>query len=185
ALPLRDGRVSRAPGAFVRMDGARPEPLRPAPRLGADAAALDGARTPLCPRGGSGLPLAGIRVIEVGSGAVAPEVTRILGEFGADVIKIESRAQIDFMRLQGTDIESSVGWSSSNRNKRSVLLDMKHPEGRRIAAELFSRADVVVENNTAGVMTRLGVNYESLAAQNPRIVYLSSQAVGATGPSRT
>jgi crotonobetainyl-CoA:carnitine CoA-transferase CaiB-like acyl-CoA transferase len=87
------------------------------------------------------------------------------------------------MRLQGTTIETSMGWSSSNRNKRSVLLDLKHPEGRRLGAALFDRADVVVENNTAGVMARLGVDYETLSARNPRLVYLSSQAFGATGPA--
>jgi crotonobetainyl-CoA:carnitine CoA-transferase CaiB-like acyl-CoA transferase len=181
-FPLPDGRTARAPGGFVRMASARPVPPRPAPALGAGPEALAGTRAPLAPRGGGGLPLAGIRVVELGSGAVAPEVTRILGEFGADVIKIESRTQIDFMRLQGSNIEASVGWSSSNRNKRSVLVDLKHPEGRRIGHALFERADVVVENNTGGVMARLGVDYPTLARHNPRLVYLSSQAFGASGP---
>ncbi len=183
ALP--GGRTVRAPAAFVRMADSLPIPASPAPLLGGGLDALDGQRTPVVPAGGAGFPLDGIRVIEVGSGAVAPEITRILGELGADVIKIESTRQLDFMRLQGANIEASMGWASSNRNKRSVRIDLQNPDGRRIGQELARKAHVIVENNTACVMDRLGLGYAEVSVTNPRVVYLSSQAFGATGPSST
>jgi benzylsuccinate CoA-transferase BbsF subunit len=144
---------------------------------------LDGPPVRVDANGGPGLPLHGVRVIEVGTGAVAPEIARLLGVLGADVIKLESRTQVDFMRLQGPNIEASPGWASSNRNKRSVGIDLKHSDGRTLARSLARVADVIVENNTAGVMERLGLGYQEVATSNPRIVYLSSQAFGATGPA--
>ena len=182
-LDLPDGTTVQAPGAFVRMNGARPTPPTPAPALGGDISTLAGQRNRQKPVGGGGPPLNGIRVIEVGSGAVAPEIARLLGAFGADVIKLESMSQIDFMRLQAPDRESSAAWSSSSRNKRSVLLDLKHPQGAATALRLAAEADILVENNKHGVMDRLGLGYEVVAKANPSIVYLSSQAFGATGPS--
>ncbi len=180
---LPSGRKVRAPGGFVRMDGAAPISPSPAPALKPSLEALDGIRTTLAPSGSSALPLAGIRAIEVGSGAVAPEIARILGELGADVIKLESRRQIDFMRLQGANIEASMGWASSNRSKRSVRLDLQSPRGREISQALAAQADIIIENNTAGVMDRLGIGYADVSATNPEVVYVSSQAFGATGPS--
>ena len=182
---LPSGREVRAPGAFVRMGDRRPSsPLPPLddPR-GLDS--LKGQREPLRPLNrpvGGPEPLSGLRVVEVGSGAVAPEICRLLGELGADVIKLESRNQLDFMRLQGSSIEASGGWSSSNRNKRSVQIDLKHSEGRRLGFTLASLADVIVENNTGGVMERLGIGYHAVASANPKVVYVSSQAFGSTGP---
>ncbi|HWO93460.1 MAG TPA: CoA transferase, partial [Dehalococcoidia bacterium] len=177
---------ARAPGAFVRMADHPPGSPRPAPSPGADESVLAGPRAAAGGQGGDGrLPLAGLRVIEVGSGAVAPEITRILGEFGADVIKLESMMQVDFMRLMGQpgSVEASPGYASSNRSKRSLALNLKHPEANRLAQALADKADVIVENNTAGVMSRLGLDYPTLAARNPRLIYLSSQAFGATGPA--
>ena len=175
------GSTMRAPGTFVRMADAQPGPLKAPIPVAFDA--LEGPPITVAPGDGNGAPLAGIRVIEVGSGAVAPEITRVLAVLGADVIKIESMAQIDFMRLQAPNIESSSGWSSSNRNKRSVKLDIKHPDGREVGRALARAADVIVENNTAGVMDRLGIGYADVARENPTIVYLSSQAFGGTGPA--
>ncbi len=181
---LLDDTIVRAPWGFVRMSDETPGPLPSAPDLDANnLGILSGHRERQAPVGGEGAPLAGIRVIEVGSGAVAPEITRVLGVLGADVIKLESKGQLDFMRLQGPNIESSSGWTSSNRNKRSVVVDMKNPEGRAVAQALARAADIIVENNTAGVMDRLGVGYADVARENPRIVYVSSQAFGATGPA--
>lgn len=183
SFPLSSGKTTRAPGAYVRMAGERPTSPSPAPELGGSADALAGSPVHVTARGGSnGLMLEGIKVVEVGSGAVAPEIARILGEFGADVVKVESRKQIDFMRLQAPNLEASMGWSSSNRNKRSVLIDLKSEEGRRIGIELAKTADVLVENNTGGVMQRLGMDYESVSTVNPGVIYLSSQALGGSGP---
>ena len=180
---LPGGRVVRGPGAFVRMADTTPASLSAPSAPGQGLESLAGKRAAFVATGETGLPLAGVRVVEVGSGAVAPEITRILGELGADVIKIESMRQIDFMRLQGAGIEASSGWSSSNRNKRSVVLDLKHPDGRRVGQELAHRADIIVENNTACVMERMGIGYDEVSKANPKVVYVSSQAFGATGPS--
>ncbi len=182
---LPDGRESLAPSSFAPMNGTRPAKLAPAPALGAGLAALASADdwSGVAPAGGDGPPLSGVRVIEVGAGAVAPEITRLLGVLGADVIKLESMSQIDFMRLQGAGTEASAPWSSSNRNKRSVNLDLKHERGKEVALRLAKEADIIVENNTFGVMARLGLDYAAVAEVNPAIVYLSSQAFGGTGPS--
>jgi crotonobetainyl-CoA:carnitine CoA-transferase CaiB-like acyl-CoA transferase len=182
SFPLPGASSVPAPGTFVRMAGRRPSPPRPAPGLEADAP-LATVPVAVTRSGGDGLPLAGIRVIEVGSGAVGPEIARMLAVLGADTVKVESASQVDFMRLQGPDIESSAPWSSSSRNKRSLRLNLRHEEGRRLASALAACADVIVENNTAGVMDRLGIGYADVAEANPGIVYVSSQAFGATGPA--
>ncbi|MDP6605287.1 MAG: CoA transferase [Dehalococcoidia bacterium] len=199
-FPLPDGKTVRAPGTYVRM--ADREPQSPTAGASADPLADPLAGPPVRTSalgsnagdggdrggggdGGGGLMLEGVRIVEVGSGAVAPEITRVLGEFGADVIKLESKTQIDFMRLQGANLESSLGWASSNRSKRSVLVDLKSAAGREIGKALVRAADVVVENNTAGVMDRLGIDYEAARETNPDLIYVSSQAMGATGPYRS
>lgn len=124
-----------------------------------------------------------IRVVELGSGGVAPEASRHFGLFGADVIKVEHPAAMDFMRLTaGPGMhEHTANWASSNRNKRSVEIDLKSSEGRATMLRLLTVADVFFENNTGGVCDRLGIGYEAVAAVNPRIVYCSSQLFGATG----
>lgn len=183
SIPTPGPSPSLAPGAFVRMAGARPGPPGPAP---VQLDALDVLAAPPVqahPVAVEGLPLSGIRVIEVGTGAVAPEIARLLGTLGADVIKLESSAQVDFMRLQGPNVESSPGWASSNRNKRSIRINLKDPVGRVLGRQLARVTDVIVENNTAGVMDRLGLGYDDVARDNPTIVYLSSQAFGASGPN--
>jgi crotonobetainyl-CoA:carnitine CoA-transferase CaiB-like acyl-CoA transferase len=179
ALP--DGKTVRAPGTYVRMADRKPE----SPVPGGSEDTLAGPPIRMTERGGDRLMLDGIKIVEVGSGAVAPEIARVLGEFGADVIKLESKTQIDFMRLQGSDLESSMGWASSNRSKRSVLVDLKSAMGREIGRALVRAADVVVENNTGGVMARLGIDYEAARKTNPELIYVSSQAMGSTGPYRS
>ena len=130
-----------------------------------------------------GLSFSQIRVVELGSGGVAPEATRHLALFGADVIKVEHLSAPDFMRTTaGPGMhEYTANWASSNRNKRSVEIDLKTGEGRRQMFELLSNADVFIENNSGGVCDRLGIGYEAISAINPRIVYCSSQIFGATG----
>lgn len=183
SFPVPGVDLARAPGAFVRMARSRPAPPAPAPAATASLDQLVAPPVSVRAVTQKGLPLGSVRVIEVGTGAVAPEIARLLGTLGADVIKIESTAQIDFMRLQGPNIESSPGWASSNRNKRSVRINLKDPGGRSLGGQLARVADVIVENNTARVMERLGLGYDEVARENPGIVYLSSQAFGASGPN--
>jgi benzylsuccinate CoA-transferase BbsF subunit len=132
------------------------------------------------------LPLAGIRVISLGVGAVIPELCRIMGEFGADVIKVESRVNVDFMRRIGRggpeDVNGSPGFNESNRNKRSIAVNLKTKKGQEIVRRLVKISDVVAENNRAHVVQGWGLDYESVRQLKPDIIYISSQGFGRGGP---
>lgn len=137
------------------------------------------------------LPFAGMRVLSFCVGAVMPELTKIMGEFGADVIKIETEANVDLMRRTssvpppgGDAFNSNAGFNEANRSKRSLAINLKSDEGRKLMYRLIAQSDVVAENMRGGVMASLGVDYETVRAINPRIVYVSSQGFGASGPYR-
>ena len=120
------------------------------------------------------LPLAGIRVADFGHGGVGVEISRMLAEYGADVIKIESRTYPDFIRvvLGG---EMSPSFASSSRSKRGLGINAKTPEGRRLLLDLAAgagesaRFDVVVENGSTGVMDDLGLGYRDFSTANPDV----------------
>ena len=130
-------------------------------------------------------PLAGIVVVDFSQLAQGPFATQILGDLGAEIIKVEAPSG-DWMR--GYSLQNayaggmSVSFITYNRNKRSIVLDLKSPDGVDIARRLIDRADVVVENFRPGVMERLGLGYETLVARNPRIVYCASVGYGQDGP---
>ncbi|HEY5225858.1 MAG TPA: CoA transferase [Methylovirgula sp.] len=128
-------------------------------------------------------PLDGIKVIEVCTVAAGPYSAMLLADMGADVIKIEHPQGGDTMR-QWPPINDgfSENFASVNRNKRSVALDLKSPEDNKKARQLILGADVVLENNRPGVMGRLGLDFRSLSAANPRLVYCSISAFGQEGP---
>jgi len=128
------------------------------------------------------LPLEGIRVISFGTGAAVPDGCKILGELGADVIKIESKENLDFMRTIGLDINNIAGFNESNRNKRSFGINLKKDDGREIVKRLIKMSDIIAENFRGGVMKDLGLDYDSIRQINPNIVYLSSQGFGTGGP---
>jgi crotonobetainyl-CoA:carnitine CoA-transferase CaiB-like acyl-CoA transferase len=135
------------------------------------------------PRGeqGDGHPLRGVRVLDFGVGAVGVEAGRLLAEYGADVVKVETREAPDFIRV----IMSSYmnpSFASSSRSKRSFGVNLKSPEGVELVRRLIDGADVFIENNGTGVTERLGFGAEALHARNPRIVSFSSQMVGSYGP---
>jgi crotonobetainyl-CoA:carnitine CoA-transferase CaiB-like acyl-CoA transferase len=128
-------------------------------------------------------PLDGVRVVDFTRFLSGPYCTMILGDYGADVVKIERTGQGDDSR----DIAPFVNGESypsamPNRNKRSLALDLKSGVGQRVALELASRADVVVENFRPGVMGRLGLDYDTVRARNPDVVYASVTGYGQTGP---
>jgi crotonobetainyl-CoA:carnitine CoA-transferase CaiB-like acyl-CoA transferase len=129
-------------------------------------------------------PLAGIRVTDCTHMLAGPYCTWLLGALGADVIKIERRESGDFTREVApfTADNESLFFMSANRNKRSITLDLKAPRGKAIFHKLISTSDVLVENNRAGVMERLGFGYAALSALNPRLVYASISGFGQTGP---
>ena len=127
-------------------------------------------------------PLAGIRVVSLGTGGVVPDCVKTLAEMGADVIKIESKQNLDMMRTIGGDIDGVPGFNEINRNKRSFGVNLKTESGRELVRRLLEKSDVVTENFRAGVVERLDLDYESVRQIKPDIVYLSSQGFGKTGP---
>ena len=127
-------------------------------------------------------PLAGLKVIEICSTIAGPACTRLLADFGADVIKIEP-PEGDPVRQMGQQVGNvSLYAASILRNKRSIVLDLKTEGGRAIARELIARCDILVENNRPGVMERLGLGYEALSARNPGLVMVRISGYGQSGP---
>jgi len=127
-------------------------------------------------------PLQDLKVIEICSTIAGPACTRLLADFGADVIKIEP-PEGDPVRQMGQHLgDVSLYAASILRNKRSIVLDLKTAEGRELAAELITRADIVVENNRPGVMERLGLGYEAMSARNPGLVMVRISGYGQDGP---
>lgn len=130
------------------------------------------------------LPLSGIRVIDFTHIVAGPYCTSMLGDMGADVIKVERPGWGDDSRHydQVFPGESSAYFMGVNRSKRSLTLNLQDPEGLAIAKKLAAKADVLVESFRVGVLERLGLGYEELSGENPRLVYCSVSAFGSTGP---
>ncbi len=131
----------------------------------------------------TGQPLAGIRVIELGSMYAAPTAGRMLRDFGAEVIKIEDPTSGDFARQWQPQHEGlSIGFARLNSGKRSVALNMREAEGREIARTLIAGADVVIENFRPGRMEAWGMGWKDLSADQPRLVMTRVSGFGQTGP---
>ncbi|MCY4618009.1 MAG: CoA transferase [Chloroflexi bacterium] len=133
------------------------------------------------------LPLKGIRVIDFCWQAAGPLTTELMANLGADVIKIESDARIDTLRValnahDPPSIETGAFFQDCNTDKRSVNVNLSAPDGLRIAYDLIRDADVVTDNFTGGVMKRLGLGYDDLKKINPRIVCASFPVMGTWGP---
>jgi len=129
------------------------------------------------------LPLSDVRVIEFCNVAAGPYCGMLLGDMGADVIKVEHPQGGDTMRAWPPITDGySENFASVNRNKRSVTLDLKDPADCARARELVRGADVLIENNRPGVMKRLGLDYDTLKREQPRLVYCSISAYGQEGP---
>jgi succinate---hydroxymethylglutarate CoA-transferase len=128
-------------------------------------------------------PLAGIKVLDFTRLFAGPFCTMLLGDLGADVAKVEA-PEGDPIRYQGPPFYKDHAFSflAANRNKRSIVIDMKTEDGRALARKLALAADVIVENFRPGVMKRMGLDYESLSAENPRLIFVSMSGFGANGP---
>lgn len=131
---------------------------------------------------GMGQPLSGLKVIEFCHVAAGPFCGMLLADMGAEVIKVEPPDGDTMRQWPPLTDGFSENFVSLNRNKRSVVLDLKSEEGKLAAWRLISTADAVVENNRPGVMKRLGLGYEDLAPSMPKLVYCSISAFGQTGP---
>ncbi|MFA5608294.1 MAG: CaiB/BaiF CoA-transferase family protein [Leucobacter sp.] len=130
-------------------------------------------------------PLSGIRVVELGNFIAAPTAGRLLGDFGADVIKVERPGVGDELRTwrrHGGD--TSLLFRALGRNKRSLTLDLRTDEGRRIALELIAKADIVLENFRPGTLERWGMGPEVLTERNPGLILVRVSGYGQTGPYR-
>ena len=129
------------------------------------------------------LPLSGLRVIELGQLIAGPFASKMLGEFGADVIKIEPPETGDPLRAwrmlhDGT----SVWWAAHARNKRSVTLNLREPEGQEVIRQLAKDADIVIENFRPGALEKWGIGFKDLHAINPKLIMLRVSGYGQTGP---
>jgi crotonobetainyl-CoA:carnitine CoA-transferase CaiB-like acyl-CoA transferase len=131
------------------------------------------------------LPLAGVRVLDVSQVMAGPYACMLLADMGADVVKVEppgvgdqTRGAMGF-KLKGND---SMGYLNMNRNKRSITLNLKTEAGRQVLFRMVRDADILVENYRPGVVQRLGIDYETLSAINPKLVYASISGFGQSGP---
>lgn len=132
--------------------------------------------------------LQGIRVLDFTQAWAGPTCARLLGDFGADVLKVESETRPDLARIVGPypderfDLDASGYFVEWNRNKRSIRLNLREPDDVATARRIAASCDAVVENFAPGVMGRLGLDYETLRSDNPGLVMLSLSGFGATGP---
>ena len=130
--------------------------------------------------------LLGVRVLDLSRVLAGPYCTMLLADMGADVIKLEMPGRGDDSREFPPFREGeSLYYINLNRGKRSITLNLKHPEGKQILLELVRHCDVLVENFRPGTMERLGLGYETLIGMNPRLVYASISGFGQTGPYRS
>jgi crotonobetainyl-CoA:carnitine CoA-transferase CaiB-like acyl-CoA transferase len=132
-------------------------------------------------------PLAGVRVLDLTRAMTGPFCTLMLGDMGADVVKVELPGKGDEARGWGPPFVEggeSAYYLSVNRNKRSITLNLRSDAGKAIAWKLIERADVLVENFSPGAMDRLGLGPEAARARNPRLIYCSISGFGQTGPGR-
>lgn len=137
------------------------------------------------------LPLSGLRVFDLTRILAGPSCTQLLGDLGADVIKIERAGAGDDTRkwgppyvkdASGNDTSESAYFLSANRNKRSLTLDLSKPEGQKLARRLIAKSDIVIENFKVGDLAKFGLDYPALARDFPRLVYCSITGFGQTGP---
>lgn len=189
-LELQPGLRAKMPSGFFELDGVRYGPTRRAPALGEHNEAAGVELRATAPRHAAAspaaapdpsFPFAGLRVIDFGIGVAGVEVGRLLAEYGAQVIKIESSRAADFIR-QVIPGPMNPPFASANRCKWSFGVNLKTPEGAALARRLVSLADVVIENSATGAMDRLGLGYHDLQQINPRVIMFSTQLLGASGP---
>jgi formyl-CoA transferase len=129
-------------------------------------------------------PLAGLRVVEMGQLIAGPFCGQILGDLGAEVIKLEQPGTGDPMRVWGRSLPQgeSMWWSVVGRNKQSVTVNLRTPEGQDIAKRLIAESDIVVENFRPGTLERWGMGYDELSAVNPALILTRVSGFGQTGP---
>jgi crotonobetainyl-CoA:carnitine CoA-transferase CaiB-like acyl-CoA transferase len=211
-VEVPDGRRARLPGAFIRTTGEAPEPpRRMAPRLDEHgdeirrelrAGGRSPAPVPLASREASGeasgeaagadasagLPLAGLKVADFSWIGVGPISARCLADHGATVVRVESMARPDKLRLAGPfkgemGIDTSQFFADMNSSKLGLSLNLKHPAAIEVAKKLIEWADVYIESFTPGAVDRMGLGYEEARRLNPDIIMMSTCLMGQSGPA--
>jgi len=130
-------------------------------------------------------PLAGIRVLELGSLIAGPFCAKTLADFGAEVIKVEPPGDGDpLRRWRRMRNDTSLWWQVQSRNKRSITVDMRQAAGQEIVRDLAARADIVIENFRPGALEKWNLGWDVLAKANPRLVMVRISGYGQTGPYR-
>ena len=131
-------------------------------------------------------PLTGLKVVEIGVAMAGPFCGMMLADYGAEVVKIERVGQGDESRGWPPYFHGKLGhyFAAANRNKQSLALNLKSPEGIEIARRLISEADVLIDNYRVGALEHIGLDYDSMAALNGRLIYCSISAFGRQGPRR-
>lgn len=198
-VPQADGVTLRFPGPPYRFSRTPARIAAAAPQSGAGGAVHEHRRTtglshavPCTTEVPPDGPLAGLRVIEFTAGMAGPWIGRFLAWCGADVIKIESKAFPDVTRLyipprepeRGIQPQMSPWFTDWNGGKRFVSLDLQDPQGAELARRLVAASDVVIDNNSTGVLEKLGLGFEVLEALKPGLVLFSSTGYGDDGPDR-
>lgn len=133
------------------------------------------------------LPLSGVRVVDVGNFLAGPYAASIMGEFGAEVLKVEHPIAGDPMRRFGTPsprADATLKWLSEGRNRKSVTIDLRQPEGVQLFLRLLAKSDVLIENFRPGTMEEWGLTWERIREANPKLVMLRVSGYGQTGPYR-
>lgn len=200
---LADGIAARSCGPLVRIGDDAPRPKTGVPRLGSHDDAIDTDRQPYAARtsargdgdvsdgeasGESSPPLAGLNVLEFSWVIATPTAVRVLADYGATVVKVETADRPDTARTVSPFVDeeahpdNSVVYGVYNAGKRSLSLDLSKPESRKIVEDLVRWADIVTESWAPGTAARMGFGYEELSAINPRLIMLSSSLLGQTGP---
>jgi crotonobetainyl-CoA:carnitine CoA-transferase CaiB-like acyl-CoA transferase len=179
---LVPGAHTDVPVGYFTVDGLRRGFRTPAPQPGADTADWQGPPAAVDPARGDTLPFAGLRIIDLGIIVAGGEATRLFGDLGADIIKVESAQYPDGLRQvrPGQLMSESFAWT--HRNSRSLGLEMRSPSGAEVFAELIAGADAVFANFRPGTLAALGFPHRKLSDLNPRIVLAESSAFGDTGP---
>ena len=192
-VPSPSGRFTQ-PRVPYRISGFTPRPFTAAPARGADdgVIAWDDDEAPRTPAEDDWrLPLHGVKVVDLSAWWAGPSATNALAALGADVIKVESVARPDQMRLAGTRHPPAEGWwewgpifHAANLSKRGVTLDLNSDDGLALLHRLIDTADVLVENFTPRVVDHFGLDFESLRTRNPRLIMVRMPAFGLDGPWR-
>lgn len=133
------------------------------------------------------MPMSGLRVIDVGTFLAGPYAASMLGEFGAEVLKVEHPVAGDPMRRFGTESkrhDATLAWLSEGRNKKSVTVDLRQQEGVELFLKLVAKSDVLIENFRPGTMEEWGLGWDVLSKANPALVMLRVSGYGQTGPYR-